>query len=44
VFHAAGLRPRPLEPPIVTDGTKLPSPEQPSDHHALVAEFAWARC
>ena len=41
VFHTAGLRARPLDPPAVTDDTKLPSPDQPSDHLALVAEFDW---
>jgi mRNA deadenylase 3'-5' endonuclease subunit Ccr4 len=42
LFHTAGLRARPLDPPVVTDDTKLPSPDQPSDHLALVAEFDWA--
>ena len=42
VFHTAGLRARALDPPAVTDDTKLPSPDQPSDHLALVAEFDWA--
>jgi mRNA deadenylase 3'-5' endonuclease subunit Ccr4 len=41
VFHTAGLRSRPLDPPPVSDDTKLPSPDQPSDHLALVAEFDW---
>lgn len=42
VFHTAGLRSRPLDPPPIGDDTKLPSPDQPSDHLALVAEFNWA--
>jgi mRNA deadenylase 3'-5' endonuclease subunit Ccr4 len=41
LFHTAGLRSRALDPPAVADDTKLPSPEQPSDHLALVAEFDW---
>jgi mRNA deadenylase 3'-5' endonuclease subunit Ccr4 len=39
LFHTAGLRSRPLDPPVVTDDTRLPSSDQPSDHLALVAEF-----
>lgn len=42
LFHTAGLRVRAIDPPAVSDDTKLPSPEQPSDHLALVAEFEWA--
>jgi endonuclease/exonuclease/phosphatase family metal-dependent hydrolase len=42
VFHTTGLRARAIDPPVVTDDTKLPSPDQPSDHLALVAEFDWA--
>ncbi len=41
VFHTSGLTARPLDPPAITDDTKLPSPDQPSDHLALVAEFDW---
>jgi len=41
VFHTAGLRAKPLDPPVIADDTKLPSQDQPSDHLALVAEFAW---
>lgn len=41
VFHPAGLRAKPLDPPVIADDTKLPSTEQPSDHLALVAEFDW---
>jgi endonuclease/exonuclease/phosphatase family metal-dependent hydrolase len=39
IFHTAGLRSRPLDPPVITDGTTRPAPDQPSDHLALVAEF-----
>jgi mRNA deadenylase 3'-5' endonuclease subunit Ccr4 len=39
IFHTAGLRPLPVDPPIITDGTTLPAPGHPSDHLALVAEF-----
>jgi mRNA deadenylase 3'-5' endonuclease subunit Ccr4 len=42
VFHTAGLRSRPLDPHPITDDTKLPSEDQPSDHLALVAELEWA--
>lgn len=42
VFHTAGLRSRALAPPAITDETLLPSPDQPSDHLPLVAEFDWA--
>ncbi|QJW98530.1 endonuclease/exonuclease/phosphatase family protein [Frigoriglobus tundricola] len=41
VFHTEGLRSRPLEPVHISDDTKLPSPDQPSDHLALVARFDW---
>lgn len=41
VFHTAGLRSNPLDPPAITDDTKLPSPDQPSDHLPLVAELDW---
>jgi mRNA deadenylase 3'-5' endonuclease subunit Ccr4 len=42
VFHSATLRCRPLDPPPISDGTVLPSAEQPSDHLALMAELDWA--
>jgi mRNA deadenylase 3'-5' endonuclease subunit Ccr4 len=42
LFYTAGLRSRALDPPAVTDDTKLPSEDHPSDHLALVAEFDWA--
>jgi mRNA deadenylase 3'-5' endonuclease subunit Ccr4 len=42
LFHSGELRARPLEPPVLDDATRLPSGEEPSDHVALVAEFAWA--
>jgi len=42
LFHTVGLRSRPFDPPAITDDTKLPSPDQPSDHLALVAAFDWA--
>jgi mRNA deadenylase 3'-5' endonuclease subunit Ccr4 len=41
LFHNAALRSRPMESPALTDGTLLPAREQPSDHIALVADFAW---
>jgi mRNA deadenylase 3'-5' endonuclease subunit Ccr4 len=41
VFHTGGLRSRPLDPPPISDDTKLPSTDQPSDHLALVAHFDW---
>ena len=41
VFHTAGLRSRPLDPAPISDDTQLPSPDQPSDHLALVAHFDW---
>jgi mRNA deadenylase 3'-5' endonuclease subunit Ccr4 len=42
VFHTAGLRSRALDPPAVTDDTKLPSADQPSDHLPLAAALDWA--
>jgi mRNA deadenylase 3'-5' endonuclease subunit Ccr4 len=42
LFHSPQLRARPLDPPAVGDETPLPSPEQPSDHLALAADFEWA--
>ena len=42
LFHTKELVARPIDPPRVSDGTVLPSPEQPSDHLALVAEIVWA--
>ncbi|HYT94829.1 MAG TPA: endonuclease/exonuclease/phosphatase family protein [Gemmataceae bacterium] len=42
LFHTAALQSRPFDPPPVVDGQPLPSQEQPSDHLALVADFAWA--
>jgi mRNA deadenylase 3'-5' endonuclease subunit Ccr4 len=41
LFHSAELWSQPTEPPPVTDDTRLPSPEEPSDHVALVAEVGW---
>jgi endonuclease/exonuclease/phosphatase (EEP) superfamily protein YafD len=41
VFHTAGLRACPLDPPSITDDTRLPSLDQPSDHLPLLAEFDW---
>lgn len=41
VFHTAELRSRPVDPPAIGEDTKLPAPDQPSDHLALVAEFDW---
>jgi mRNA deadenylase 3'-5' endonuclease subunit Ccr4 len=42
LFHTAGLRSEPFDPPPIEDRTKLPSDEQPSDHLALSAEIGWA--
>ncbi len=41
LFHSATLRSRPIDPPAINDGTLLPSPEQPSDHLALLADVEW---
>jgi mRNA deadenylase 3'-5' endonuclease subunit Ccr4 len=41
LFHSAALRARPIDPPPVSEATALPSPDQPSDHLALAAEFEW---
>jgi mRNA deadenylase 3'-5' endonuclease subunit Ccr4 len=41
IFHTKELSARPIDPPLVSDGDVLPSPEQPSDHLALLAELAW---
>jgi mRNA deadenylase 3'-5' endonuclease subunit Ccr4 len=42
LFHSAGLLAHPFDPPPVSDHTVLPSPEQPSDHLALLAEFEFS--
>ncbi len=39
LFHTGTLCSRPIAPPPVSDGTVLPSPDQPSDHLLLAAEF-----
>lgn len=39
IFHTADLVARALPAPRVEDATPLPSPEQPSDHVAIVAAF-----
>lgn len=41
LFHTSKLLPRPLDPPSVTGMKALPSPNQPSDHLAIMAEFSW---
>lgn len=41
LFHTAGLRGTPIDPPAVSDTTVLPSEEQPSDHLPLSADFEW---
>jgi mRNA deadenylase 3'-5' endonuclease subunit Ccr4 len=41
IFHSQNLQSRPVEPPLLKDDTRLPSPEQPSDHLALLAEVGW---
>jgi mRNA deadenylase 3'-5' endonuclease subunit Ccr4 len=42
LFYTGKLRVRPIDPAAVSSGTVLPSPEQPSDHLALMADFEWA--
>jgi mRNA deadenylase 3'-5' endonuclease subunit Ccr4 len=41
LFHTERLRAVPVAPPPLDGATPLPSPEQPSDHLALVASFDW---
>jgi mRNA deadenylase 3'-5' endonuclease subunit Ccr4 len=41
LFHSTALQALAIDPPWVADDTVLPSDQQPSDHLALVAEFAW---
>lgn len=41
LFHSPALHADPLAPPPVDDRTVLPSAEQPSDHVAIAARFAW---
>ena len=41
VFHTETLRAQPVAVPVIDDQTPLPSFEQPSDHLALMAHFAW---
>lgn len=42
LFHTRSLVATPIDPPPVSNATVLPSPEQPSDHLPLAAEFDWA--
>ena len=41
LFHDGALRAEPFALPAVDDDTPLPSPDQPSDHVAVVARFEW---
>jgi exonuclease III len=41
IFHDRSLRSHPMPLPIVTDTTKLPSFDQPSDHVAVIARMEW---
>ena len=41
VFHTETLRAQPVAVPVIDDQAPLPSFEQPSDHLALMAHFAW---
>ena len=41
LFHSPALHADPLAPASVDDRTVLPSAEQPSDHVAIAARFAW---
>jgi mRNA deadenylase 3'-5' endonuclease subunit Ccr4 len=41
LFHSAALRSEPEAPPPIDHSTILPSAEEPSDHVALIARFAW---
>ncbi len=41
LFHGNSLRPKPLVPVPIDARTPLPSPEQPSDHLPLIADYNW---
>jgi mRNA deadenylase 3'-5' endonuclease subunit Ccr4 len=41
IFHNAALSVEPLPLPTVSDQTVLPRSEEPSDHVAVLARFAW---
>ena len=41
LFYRGSLRARPIPPAKVDAETPLPSPDQPSDHVPLAAEFDW---
>jgi mRNA deadenylase 3'-5' endonuclease subunit Ccr4 len=41
LFYSGLLVARPFNPLAITDETILPSEQEPSDHVALMAEFAW---
>lgn len=41
LFHSPDLHATPAALPVIDDATPLPSPEQPSDHLALLASFSW---
>jgi mRNA deadenylase 3'-5' endonuclease subunit Ccr4 len=43
LFHSASLHAKPSLPPPIDGRTVLPSPEQPSDHAPLMAEFDWVQ-
>ena len=42
LFYSPSLRAKPIFPPAIDAETPLPSPDQPSDHVPLLAEFDWA--
>jgi mRNA deadenylase 3'-5' endonuclease subunit Ccr4 len=41
LFYCGSLRSRPFLPAPIDEQTPLPSPEQPSDHLPLIAQFDW---
>jgi mRNA deadenylase 3'-5' endonuclease subunit Ccr4 len=41
LFHTEALESRPVDLPAINHRTPLPSPDQPSDHLAIMAWFAW---
>lgn len=42
LFHTRDLESHPEDIAVIDDRTPLPSPEQPSDHLAILARFDWA--
>lgn len=43
LFHTTDLIAEPDDLPTINDRTPLPSPEQPSDHFAVMARFDWSQ-